>query len=118
MPTPIDCGYLANVVRDFSLISDCDIVNDGSIRMSTPFQYPDGSRIDIFVKLSEDLLGTDATLSDKGQTTAYLLDLHVKPWTTKKRKQMVDDICASLGVRQMGGEFLINSSSWAGVMST
>jgi hypothetical protein len=110
MPTPIDCDYLANIVSGFSLISDCDIVKDGSIRMSTPFQYPDGSRIDIFVILSNDLLPTQAILSDKGQTTAYLLDLHVKPWTTKKRKQMVDDICASLGVSHVGGEFLVNSS--------
>jgi Domain of unknown function DUF1828 len=106
----LDCTILKEIVSGFSLISDCDVVRDGSVRMATPFQYPDGSLIDLFVKPTSELFA-EVELSDKGQTTAYLLDLHVKPWTTKKRKQMVSDICQSLGVKQDGGQFLIRLPS-------
>lgn len=102
----LDCTKLRNLVSGFSLISDCDIVGDHSVRMATPFQYPDGSLIDLFAKPTGELFD-EVELSDKGQTTAYLLDLHVKLWTTKKRKQMVSDICHSLGVKQDGGQFLM-----------
>ena len=102
----LDCAILKQMVSGFSLISDCDIVRDGSVRMATPFQYPDGSLIDLFAKPTGELFDA-VELSDKGQTAAYLLDLHVKPWTTKKRKQMVADICQSRGVTQDGGQFFM-----------
>ncbi len=86
------------------LVVAYDTVRAGSFRLATPFRYPDGSHIDGFLKDSRTLFGGFG-LSDKGQTLAYLLDLHVKPWTSQKRKQTMADICATLGVEQDGGAF-------------
>lgn len=65
-----------------------------------------GSKIDLFLGGEPDLFN-GWVLSDLGHAVAYLLDLNVRPWTTKKRKQVVADICASLDVGQQGGEFKV-----------
>ena len=105
------CEDLFSYVSGFSLIESCDETRDGSMRLSTPFRYPDGSQIDLFLGNSrQPFLGFDFILSDKGQTTAYLLDLNVKPWATKKRKQAVDDVCEALDVHLDGGQLTISLS--------
>lgn len=102
------CQELAQLVGGFSLIEACDQTRDGSLRISTPFRYPDGSQIDLFLGDPRQFrLAREFVLSDKGQTTAYLLDLNVKPWTTKKRKQAVSDICETLNVQLDGGQLKI-----------
>src|ERR1041385_3865792 len=103
-----NCADLAPLLSNFSLVESCDTVRDGSLRLSTPFRYPDGSQIDVF--LSEPLqsqLMYDFVLSDKGNTTAYLLDLNVRFWTTKRRKQAIDDVCEALGITLRGGQLEI-----------
>jgi hypothetical protein len=104
----ITCKTLLPIIQKFSLIRTCDVIKNGSLRMETPFKYPNGSSIDLFLR-EEPTQGTFKgwLLSDQGQTTAYLLDLHVKPWSTKKRKQTLLDICGSLGVQHSNGDFQI-----------
>lgn len=101
-----DCSNIRSLITDVCLITACDQVRDGSLRLATPFRYPDGTQIDVFLKVDGDLF-EGFELSDKGQTTAYLLDLHVKPWTSQKRKQTLADICTTLGVEQEGGAFRV-----------
>jgi hypothetical protein len=106
----MDCLSIRHELKSFSLALDCDTISNGMLRISTPFRYPDGSNIDVFVgTAAPSLLSGSPSLSvtDLGQTIASLLDVHIKPWTTKKRKQVVADICKSLGVDQKGGEFVV-----------
>ncbi len=100
----IDCEEVKRMAGNLPLIEHCDVVKNGALRMATPFRYPDGSQIDLFLQKSS---GSEWLLSDLGQTTSYLLDLNVKPWTTKKRKQLLSDICQTLGIAQDGGQFQI-----------
>lgn len=97
-----DCISMKEFLSSFSLIKACDVVKDGSLRIATPFQYPNGSLIDVFMSPSSDLTG-ELELSDKGQTSAYLLDLQIKHWTTTRRKNLVSDICKILGVKNDNG---------------
>jgi hypothetical protein len=98
---------IEDFITNTCLVQAHDTVRDGSFRLATPFRYPDGSHIDVFLKSNADLF-EGFELSDKGQTMAYLLDLHVKPWTSQKRKQTLADICDTLGVEQSGGAFRIS----------
>ena len=102
----ITCEEIVPLVQSFSLVLDCDVVKSGMVRMATPFQYPNGSRIDLFLGKQQDIF-KDWILTDLGQTTAYLLDLQVRPWTTKKRQILISDICETLGVNLVGGEFRV-----------
>ncbi len=103
MPT---CADITPYLRSVSLIKDCDLINANLLRIATVFQQVNGSYIDLFLK-TKDGLWEELFLTDLGETTAYLLDLHVKIWTTEKKKQAVADICDSLDVMHVGGEFQI-----------
>ena len=102
----VTCDNVQNLVSGFSLVEKCDVVKNGMLRLATPFQYPNGEKIDLFLG-RQDHLFEKWILTDLGQTTAYLLDLHIKPWTTKRRKQLVSDICSTLDVQSEGGQFQI-----------
>ena len=77
----IDCLMIDGDTTASALVQQCDVVASGALRMLTPFQYPDGSQIDLFIEETKPLLGA-RILSDLGQTTSYLLDLQVKPWAS------------------------------------
>jgi hypothetical protein len=107
LSAPIDCRRLADLVSRFSLVEQCDTVRNGMLRLATPFRYPDGSSIDLFLTPEPDAAG-QLTLTDLGHTTAYLLDFGVRPAGTKKRQIQWADICQSLGVIRDGGELKIH----------
>jgi hypothetical protein len=79
----------------------------GHIRIATDLRYPDGARIDVFVQGDGPLLqGVEGptTLTDLGQTTAWLLDVGVRPWLSKKRSALIEDAVRVHGVERSGGE--------------
>lgn len=101
-----DCESLKQLATTLSLVTHCDVIKNGMLRLATPFRYPEGSQIDVFLGDSV-LLGSEFKLTDMGQTIAYLLDLQIKPWATQKRKQIVDEVCKAMGVHREEGEFFV-----------
>jgi hypothetical protein len=102
----IDCDTLRKLVSQFSLVEDCDFIKDGSLRIATPFNYPNGSQVDLFLGYSNGLF-SQYVLSDYGLTANYLLDMHIKPWSTSKRRQLIQDICETLEVESDTGVFRV-----------
>jgi hypothetical protein len=102
----IDCTVLESISTSANLVQNCDVIASGALRLLTPFMYPDGSQIDLFIEEPGPLFKT-RILSDLGQTTSYLLDLQVKPWASNKRRQIIEDVCRSLEVEWRGGRFQI-----------
>lgn len=98
-----------DAVGGHSLILDVDQVRKGHVRLQTQFLYPDGSNVDVFVYLdpSGPLL-PPGRLTDLGQTTAWLLDLQVRPWKSKKRQTYLEDAIRIYGVSQNDGAFELN----------
>jgi hypothetical protein len=99
-----NCEDVQRVIQGFSLVNGCDPVRDGALRLSTPFTYPEGASIDLFLTRDPQSLFDYHMLTDMGQTTSWLLDMHVKPWTTKRRIAAVESICDALRIEQFGGE--------------
>ncbi|OQX26523.1 MAG: hypothetical protein BWK80_09935 [Desulfobacteraceae bacterium IS3] len=93
-------------IRPFSLVIACDTIKNGALRIATPFIYPNGSHIDLFLAHSLDLFD-NYILSDAGQTSDYLADMQFNLWATKKRLTLIEDICRSLNVTQSDGQFEI-----------
>lgn len=85
-----------------ALIRAVDQLPKGHVRIETALRYPDGGSIEVFV-LDRDPLLPPTVLSDLGHTTAWLLDVQIKPWLSKKRQALVDDVLNIHGVRQSGG---------------
>jgi hypothetical protein len=74
------------------------------ICLQTALQYPDGSFIDVFIRNDGQIpLDHRIVLSDLGQTTAWLLDLRLKPWLSEKRRRFVADTLAVYGATLEGG---------------
>lgn len=109
----LDCDNLKSLVDDFSLVYDCQVLKDETLRIATPFQYPDGSLIDVFFKSkvsppeAKDSLAWGYLLSDFGQTMLYLADLHIKPWANSQKRRLLRDICESLGIEYHNGELQV-----------
>lgn len=99
------CEDIKELASTFSVVKSCDIIKNNNIRISTPFQYPDKSNIDLFFLQTDDMF--HSYLTDYGFTFAFLTDMQLKPWGTKKRKQIVSDICESFGVNLSGGNLEI-----------
>jgi hypothetical protein len=66
--------------------------------MATPFAYPDGSSVDIFLEHCDGQLWNEFLLSDYGQTGLHLHDSQVRIDSTSRRREIVKDICAELRV--------------------
>lgn len=88
-----------------SLFRDVDVLPAGHLRIETAFRYPDGTSIDIFVSPPDLLPGL--RLSDQGQTNAWLLDLQIKAWLSKKRRAFIEDALHTYGAQQAGGELVL-----------
>jgi len=100
------CEEIKKIVSNFSLIRECDTILNGMLRLSTPFQNIEGSFIDLYIGEQNDLY-SPYILTDLGGTSAYLFDMNIKLYATKKRKRIMHDICVSLGVIEDNGEFKI-----------
>jgi len=68
-------------------------------RIRTPYLYPDGDYIDLFVESS----GGAVTVSDLAETTRWLRMQTVTQRRSPKQRQMIDDICLTHGVEFFKG---------------
>ena len=98
----IDMDAIAKLVQNHRLILETTRLEKGHVRLETAFTYPDGSQIDVFLANEGPLIPL-RRLTDFGNTSSWLLDLQVKPWLSSKRKQLLEQTLASLGVQQNGG---------------
>jgi Domain of unknown function DUF1828 len=102
----LNCESIKEYVNSFSLVKKCDVIQCGDLRIATPFIYPNGSHIDLFLIKTNELF-TNYVLSDFGQTADYVADMQFSLWATKKRRTIIDDICQSLRVTNSDGQFEI-----------
>lgn len=91
------------------VVRSVEAPSNGHICIQTALQYPDGSYIDVFLRQDPQLrFGDMVTLSDLGQTTAWLLDLRLKPWLSEKRRRFVEDALAVYGASMRNGAIEID----------
>jgi hypothetical protein len=84
---------------------ECEDV-EGNVRIRTPYLYPDGDYIDVFVKLSDEGL----TVTDLGETARWLRMQTVSPRRSAKQRQMIEDACLTHGVEFYRGMLMLRSS--------
>lgn len=79
----------------------CSEVN-GYTRIRTPFLYPDGDVIDLFVQAHND----GATITDLGETTRWLRTQSVSPRRSAKQTKLIEDVCLNHGLEFFRGMLL------------
>jgi hypothetical protein len=97
-------GIMASLRTGACMVRDVDLLPRGHIRVQTGFLYPDGANIDVFVVNDPNApLLPPTRLSDLGQTTAFLLNHEVRPWTSSKRRIQLQEAVSLYDVQLNGG---------------
>jgi hypothetical protein len=103
----LDCSHLKEIARSLPLVVGCDVVRNGALRMSTPFMYPNGDHIDVFLEAKTDSLFMPLSLSDYGQTSLYLRGAQIEMNASSRKREIVSLILAQLNVKQRNGDLFV-----------
>lgn len=96
---------VARQAEGLCLVRGVDMLPRGHARIQTGLLYPDGAYIDVFLCVdSAQPMLPPTMLSDLGQTMEFLINHQVRPWTSKKRKQQLEDAIAIFGATLNGGK--------------
>lgn len=79
----------------------CAPVNEYT-RIRTPFLYPDGDAIDLFLKEQ----GGQVTITDLGETLRWLRTQSIAPRRSPKQNKLIEDVCLTHGLELFRGMFL------------
>jgi len=80
---------------------------NGFLRIRTPFLYPDGDVIDLFIKESGDVL----TITDLGETTRWLRMQSLSPKRSPKQNKLLEDVCLTHGLEFYRGMFVARAKT-------
>ena len=73
------------------------------VRVRTPFLYPDGGVIDVFVQLHDGHF----TVTDLGEALGWLRLQSVSAQRSPKQQRLLQDVCMTLGVELFRGQLLL-----------
>jgi hypothetical protein len=104
----LNCSQLEKIAHTLPLVRGCDVVRNGALRMSTPFLYPNGDRIDVFLEVKQGDLFAPLSLSDYGHTALYLRDAQVQMDAKDKRGDVLESILSQLKVKYIDGDLSID----------
>lgn len=91
----MNCLEIKEYIRESSVnLFKCSY-NQDYIILTTPFFYPDGDEIELFIEFKEDCL----ILSDMGETLRYLDTYLFDVFSTNRRKEIVNEVIVSNNVR-------------------
>jgi hypothetical protein len=106
----LSCENLHEFVINLPMVQECGAVRGGALRLSTPFVYPNGEHIDVFLEVAQKLYG-GYRLSDYGRTSHYLRNANSSIEGSAKKKQILQDILAQAGVKLRDGDLTIEIAS-------
>lgn len=80
----------------------CSPLN-GYTRIRTPYLYPDGDVIDLFLSQEKG----DLTLTDLGETLRWLRNQSIAQRRSPKQNKMIEDVCLNHGVELFRGMLML-----------
>ena len=98
--------HCEDIARRVGQLFVCTTVNE-YLRIRTPYLYPDGDVIDLFIKWDE----RHFTVTDLGETLRWL-SMQMVSWSkTKKQLELIGDICLTHGVELFKGMLTARAAS-------
>lgn len=79
------------------------------VRVRTPFMYPDGGVVDVFVRQHDDHF----TVTDLGEALGWLRNQSVSTQRSPKQQKLLQDVCLTLGVELFRGQLLLRGDESA-----
>lgn len=97
----MNCAELYNIINKSKIdLFDCRLVDD-YLEITTPFVYPDGDLVNVFIKILSD---GKMVVSDYGETLRYLVDSDFDPTGTTKRREQFSQTITYFGLEYQNGE--------------
>jgi hypothetical protein len=96
---PAPCKILE---QSLGSLFSCKQLDNGLVRIRTPFLYPDGDVIDLFVQKNN----TGFTITDLGETLRWLRTQSLSPRRSPKQSQLINDVCINHGLELFQGMLL------------
>lgn len=94
---------ICTAIKDnIGVLFTCSEVNE-YVRIRTPFLFPDGDVIDIFVKQKEGLIN----LTDLGETVRWLRMQSTSQRRSPKQRKLIEDICLNHGIEFFKGMLVL-----------
>ncbi len=94
-----------------STLFECSLAPQGAVRVRTPFMYPDGDLIDVFVEQRND----EYVITDYGEAMGWLKMQSFSDKLTSNQRGMADDICMTFGVELNRGQISLLHGDTAGL---
>lgn len=81
---------------------------NGRLKITTPYLYPDGDYIDLYLTKTP----TGLYLTDLGETLGYLADYGISFKQSPKRRKLLDDVLLTQGAELFRGELRKRLDDW------
>ena len=94
------CHSIAGTLPD---LFECSPAPQEGVRVRTPFMYPDGGLVDVFV-LEHD---SQYRVTDFGETLGWLRMQSVTARRSPRQRRMIEDTCQTLGVELHRGQLVL-----------
>lgn len=95
------------IAANLSALFSCSETPRGHVRVRTPFFYPDGGVVDVFVVERNGRI----TVTDFGEALGWLRLQTVAGRRSPKQNRLVQDVCVALGVEHFKGQMLARCQS-------
>lgn len=92
-----------STVEDASPLFECSPGAKEGVRLRTPFLYPDGGVIDVFVLQRDGRL----EVTDFGEALGWLRMQSVGGQLSPKQRRMIEDVCLTLGIEFFRGQLVL-----------
>jgi hypothetical protein len=84
----------------------CSPVPNGLVRVRTPFWFPDGGVIDLFVREGR---SGELVVTDLGESLGWLRTQSTSGKRSPKQDKLIADVCMTLGVELFKGQIVLGS---------
>ncbi len=101
---PAPCELLA---AQLGALFQCAPTSRGYVRIRTPFYYPDGGIVDLFLVRQDG----QETLTDLGEALGWLRSQSVGGRRSPKQDKLVQDVCVTHGVELFRGQLAMRLAS-------
>ena len=100
-------SILSGMLRSsLPMLFDCSSTGHGAVRVRTPFMYPDGDIVDVFVESG----ANGYCVTDYGEALGWIQLQGFSDVLTPDQRNLIGDVCTTLGVVFDAGELNVKSS--------
>ena len=90
------------IAAQLGALFQCSVTSRGHVRIRTPFYYPDGGLVDVFLVTHDG----QESITDFGEALGWLRSQSIRGRRTPKQDKLIQDVCLTQGVELFKGQIV------------